>query len=265
LKNTGCLEALEIMQQIAVLRRGELIHKADVMSHETSLVRRFAAKVVVDVVPAALASLVVGCLLTQYQFGRKTVPPTATAQAGPASAEMMQLVRDEHAAIIAYLKAQTAAEQKRYAAEDDANAQAAAAAAARVADATAAATATAAAAASARQATAAAAAAPVAARQPATPHDKGSAPVVVAAAAPSAPPAIAPEPQHGAGELIAAVASGSNSLFNRTRDIEDHVVHATLHAVSAIGSIPNWIASWGHGSGDDTESAADAPQFGASS
>ena len=106
-------------------------------SHETSLVRRpaFAAKVVVDVVPAALASLVGGFLLTQYQFGRKTVPPTATAQAGPASAEMMQLVRDEHAAIIAYLKAQTAARQKRYAAEDDANAQAAAAAAARVADA----------------------------------------------------------------------------------------------------------------------------------
>ena len=42
----------------------------------------------------------------------------------PASAEMMQLVRDEHAVIIDYLKAQMAAEKNRHAAEDAAVADA---------------------------------------------------------------------------------------------------------------------------------------------
>jgi len=250
------------MHQIALPTQGVLIHQAGAMRHETCLARRFVAKLLVDVVPAALASLAVGCLLTQYQFGHKTLPPAATAQASPASAEMVQLVRDEHAAILDYLKAQTAAEQKRYAAEDDADAQAIAVAA-QAADAKAGS----AAAASTRQATAAAAAALVASRQPAMLHGKAPAPVVVAAAAPAvqAPQAVAPAPQIAAAEPVAVVLPKSHSLFDRTLDIKDHVVHATLHAVSAIGGIPNWIASWGSGSGISTQSATDAPQFGASS
>jgi hypothetical protein len=36
-----------------------------------------------------------------------------------------------------------------------------------------------------------------------------------------------------------------DSLLAKTLTIKDSVVHATLHAVSAIGGIPNWIASLG--------------------
>lgn len=106
------------MQQIGVLGQ------AGVAPLQASLLGRFVAKLVVDVVPAAAASLIVGCLLTQYQFGRASPPPPATAHGGPASAEMMQLLRDEHAAIIDYLKTQAAAQESRYAADDQADAQA---------------------------------------------------------------------------------------------------------------------------------------------
>jgi hypothetical protein len=47
----------------------------------------------------------------------------------------------------------------------------------------------------------------------------------------------------------------SKSLLTRTIEIKDHVVGATLHAVSAIGSIPSWIASMGGGSGTTSSSA----------
>ena len=98
---------------------------------------RFFGKLVLDILPAALASVIGGFLFTQYHFGHTTPPQLVDVQ--PASPEMMAMVRDEHALIMNYLKAQMAAEQSRDQAEDAATARAAqearAAADAKLADA----------------------------------------------------------------------------------------------------------------------------------
>jgi len=86
---------------------------------EAPLIGRFVAKLVVDVLPAALASLVGGFLFTQYQHARTVAAQPTTEQVTPASPEMMRLVRDEHDAIIDYLKAQTALEKSRATAAEE--------------------------------------------------------------------------------------------------------------------------------------------------
>src|SRR5215472_802076 len=83
---------------------------------EFPLLARFISKFVLDILPAALASVIGGFLFTQYQIGRAAPPPTQ--QASPASAEVLALVRDEHEAIVGYLNAQMAAEKSRLAAEE---------------------------------------------------------------------------------------------------------------------------------------------------
>lgn len=87
------------------------------------LLARFAGKFVLDIMPAALASVIGGFLFTQYQAGR-AAPPAPAVQMSPASAEVLALVRDEHEAIIGYLKSQIAAEKNRLAAQDAETAQA---------------------------------------------------------------------------------------------------------------------------------------------
>ena len=82
------------------------------------LLARFAGKFMLDILPAALASVIGGFLFTQYQFGRTAPPQPALEQISPASAEVLALVRDEHAAIISYLNLQMAAEKSRLAAQD---------------------------------------------------------------------------------------------------------------------------------------------------
>jgi hypothetical protein len=232
-----------IMQQIGVMARGVG------MSREATLLGRFVAKLVVDVLPAALASLIGAFLYTQYQFGHTAAQLAATQQAAPASAEMMQLVRDEHAMIVDYLKAQAAAEKSRYAAEDKDDARA-------VADAK---TATVTAPTTTARRLAAADVAP----PPVALHIK--APVIVSAPAPRVPLVIA-QAQNIGGTPVATAPPQSDSLLAKTLDIKDHVVHATLHAVSAIGGIPNWIASIGdHIGGGDTASPAQAQQFSSAS
>jgi hypothetical protein len=225
-----------VMQQLAVIGR------SGVGQLGAPLFSRFFAKLVVDVLPAALASLIGGFLFTQYQFGHKSVAQPAAEHATPASAEMLQLVRDEHAMIIDYLKAQAAAEKSRYAAEDkeetramvDANPAAVATVVRRV---------------------------PLAmATAPALPHIKTAVAVTPAPAAvapptlalAAAPTATAHSPrfiaQAADSDRAFTVADGppqSESLLAKTLTIKDHVVHATLHAVSTIGGIPNWIASIG--------------------
>ena len=94
-----------------------------IMPHDGSLLLRFLAKVVFEIVPAALASVVGGILFTHYQMGYSGTPKPVVEQAAPASAEMVRLLRDEHAAIVDYLKAQTEAEKNRLAAEDEASAR----------------------------------------------------------------------------------------------------------------------------------------------
>ncbi|HUD89162.1 MAG TPA: hypothetical protein VMR17_22135 [Xanthobacteraceae bacterium] len=224
--------------------------------HGTPLLTRFAAKLVIDVLPAAIASLIGGFMITQYQFSHIAPPRPAAEQAAPASAEMMQLVRDEHAMIIDYLKTEMAAEKSRYAADDQADAHAAAAAqvaAAPPEDP---------AAELRRLATSLAASKPKARIK------------VAAAAAPTLPPheplvlaqaeqvAVAPSVANAAP----APAPEQTSLLAKTLDIKDHVVHATLHVVSAIGSIPSWVASMGDRiGGANTSSNPGTQQFASSS
>jgi hypothetical protein len=90
------------------------------MPHDGPLLLRFFTKLLFDIMPAALASIIGGILFTHYQMGYAGAPRPAVEQAVPASAEMIQLLRDEHAAIVDFLKAQTAAEKSRLAAEDEA-------------------------------------------------------------------------------------------------------------------------------------------------
>ena len=93
------------------------------MPQDGPLLLRFFTKLLFDIMPAALASIIGGILFTHYQMGYTGAPTPAVEQAVPASAEMIQLLRDEHAAIVDFLKAQTAAEKSRLAAEDEASAR----------------------------------------------------------------------------------------------------------------------------------------------
>jgi hypothetical protein len=195
---------------------------------------RLAGKMVLEVLPAALASVIGGFLFTQYHFGH-AAPQLVAVQ--PASPEMMAMVRDEHAVIMDYLKAQVAAEKRRDAAEDaataHAEAQARAAADARLADALAA-----------SQTAARASAPPVAVAKAAPSHRR--LPTAVAAA-PHAPLAIAlanePAPivVAEAGSPGDRLASDPDSLLGKTLDLKDHVVAATRHVVSAIGDVFNSV------------------------
>jgi hypothetical protein len=169
------------MQPSETFHIGRIIERNFVARPGVPLLAGFFGKFMLDILPAALASVIGGFLFTQYQAGH---PATriATEQVTPASAEMMAMVRDEHAMMMDYLKSQMTAEQKRDAAEDAASARAEAdakAAADNAAD-TQVPNAKSATEAPVRQ---------LAASQPAPVHTKKA--VAVAAAAPSAPLVIA--------------------------------------------------------------------------
>jgi len=208
------------MQQIAVIGLGGVRRRG------APLLGRFIAKLV-DILPTALASLIGGFLFTQYQAAYRPAAQPAAEQAAPASAEMLQLVRDEHAMIFDYIKAQTAAEKSRNAAEDKEDARAMA---------------------QAKPATAPVTRRPLVASAPAVSRTKVSAVAATPAPALYAPRVIAQVEQTAAGAPgvpAADAARQPDSLLAKTLTIKDSVVHATLHAVSAIGGIPNWIASLG--------------------
>jgi hypothetical protein len=233
------------MQRDAITAAGLVVRQ------EVPLFKRLLSKLVVDVLPATVVSALGGFIITQYQFSHTVMRP-ATVQVVPASAEMMQLVRDEHAVIVDYLKTQLAEEKSRHAAEDAADASARAAA-----DDQAATTAMPAA-----TAATAATAAPVAlpAARPATtivaakPVTHAKVAVAPTALPPHAPLMIAQADQPLAAAPPTSAPAEQKSLLTRTIEIKDHVVGATLHAVSAIGSLPSWIASMGDriGGGDTT-------------
>jgi hypothetical protein len=206
-----------------------LAAKSFVPKHEAPLLKRFVGKLVVDVLPAAFVSVLGGFIITQYQFSHVQASRPATEQVVPASAEMMQLVRDEHAVIIGYLKTQMAAEKNRHAAEDAAAADARLAAVEPSAPVAAPVPAP-------RPIATAVAAKPVPART-----KVATAPVLP----PRAPLQIAQTDPAVSATPVAEPAPESKSLLTRTLEVKDHVVGATLHAVTAIGSIPSWIASMG--------------------
>jgi hypothetical protein len=233
--------------------------QAEGIRREIPLLARFIAKLMVDALPAALASIIGGLLITYYQFNHVAASRTATEQVTPASAEMMALVRDEHAMIVDYLQTQMAAEKSRHVAEDQADARAAANARLAAEAEAAAAAAVPVPAPTMRAPAATAAAKPVAARTK----------VVAAATAPAAavpphqPLVIAQVDTTALALPPAPPAPEAKSLIAKTLDIKDNVVHATLHAVSAIGSIPSWIAN--RIGGGDPAASTDGQQFTTSS
>lgn len=211
------------------------------MPHDGSLLVRFLAKLVLDILPAALASVIGGFLFTQYHSGHTVAPRPVVEQVSPASAEMMQLVRDEHAMIVDYLKTQMAAEKTRLAAENEDSERAAA-------DAKAEATA----------ATRRVAAAAIAARSAAM----RSKPPVAAVTVPAhAPLVIAQAAPNDSAVPVDSPPRDPNSLLSKTLDIKDQVIDATLHVVSAIGSIPSWIASMGDRIGGQNASSSSASRL----
>jgi hypothetical protein len=195
------------------------------MRYEKPLLGRLLGKLVLDVLPAALASLIGGFLFAHFQLGR--VPAPAAAQVAPASTEMMQLLRDEHGLIVNFLKAQIADEKKQ---------AAAAASEARIADAE-----PVAAVATPRQVVVA-----MAAAKPITPRGKN--PVAGA----SLPPLVIAQAQQNEGAK--PVAGNEDSLLAKTIGIKDHVVAVTQRVVSVIGGIPSWIGSIGDHTGGESAS-----------
>jgi hypothetical protein len=215
---------------------------------------RFLHKLAYDVAPAALASLVGGLLISHYQW---FLPFTPTRQAAPvqvetpASPEMLQLVRDEHATIVGYLQAQTAAEKAR--ADAEATEAAEAAEAAKPHDDLRS---------SARDlsghdlsgfsADARIESAPLPA--PSQPSLRNA---LTAAAAkhgatrtrPAAPIAAAPAAtlNIARGNEDGGAGKQNDSLIGRTIghtvEITNHVVDVTHRAISAIGGIPSWVGS----------------------
>jgi hypothetical protein len=71
------------------------------MLQRFSFLSWFFSKLACEILPAVIASVIGGLLFSHY--ARPPVAPAA-AVAAPASAEMMQMVRDEHDLIVNYLK-----------------------------------------------------------------------------------------------------------------------------------------------------------------
>ena len=186
------------------------------MGRAMPLLRRLAGKLVHDVLPTALASVIGGFLFTHFQFGRLPTSPAAA----PASAAMMQLLRDEHALVVDFVKAEVAKERDQPSTAEMASRAPVAAAAEVEAPATAGAP---------RMMTAAAAA---------KTGPRGRVPVVGA----SLPLVIVQAPSNDA---IEPVARGDDSLLARTIGLKDRVFAATQGVVAAIGGIPSWIGSIG--------------------
>jgi hypothetical protein len=230
-----------IMQNFGVVQPTGVVSQTALYQHNLPLLVRFFGKLVLDILPAALASVIGGFLFTQYQFGHTAAPRPATEQAAPASAEMMQLVRDEHAMIVNYLKTQMAAQKSRLAAEDEETAHAAAEAKAAMA--------------AAAHRIVAAGTAPKAI----TPRSKT--PVVATVSIPAhAPLVIARAEPNDAATAVEGPAPQPQTLLAKTLDIKDHVVDGALHVVSAIGSIPSWIASMGDRIGGTSTGSEPAPR-----
>src|SRR5579862_6324943 len=201
----------------------------------TPLLVPFLGKFVLEVLPAALASVIGGLLLAHYQLGHPSTAQTTAESSAPASAEMVRLVQEEHAMIRDFLLAQSASEEHRAAAADAADAGAAA-----DAELAAAALRRAASAPGKPVASPRARASVVAATTEVAPQGPLviSQPIEVTApqVSPFAPPAPITPP-------LPPVASDHPSLVATTLAIPGHMVGAALHAVSVIGGIPSWIGN----------------------
>jgi hypothetical protein len=187
------------------------------MRYEMPLVKRLLAKLVHDILPAALASVIGGFLFTHFQLGR--LPEPAAAQVTPASDEMMQMLRDEHGLMVSFIQTRIANEKEQLIADDIARhgggepRPAAPGAGFR------------------SSAVTMAAVKPNAARGKAPGAGAATAPLLIAQAQPS--------------DSAKAAARNDDSLLAKTIGIKDHVVAATHRVVSVIGGIPTWIGAIG--------------------
>ncbi|HSZ65063.1 MAG TPA: hypothetical protein VK825_02550 [Xanthobacteraceae bacterium] len=239
------VEDKAMRQDLVKTNSGKLIAGKLVTGHGAPFLARFVGKFVLDIMPAALASVIGGFLFTQYQFGHAPAKPVLE-QVTPASAEMMALVRDEHAMIVDYLKTQMAAEKSRVAVQDADLARAQEDS--KVADTKAPAAAQTVAlldvktqaqpqpdgVATPRRGAAVAATKPIvwhskpqiAQAAPTVPTPMPRPPIVIAQADPSqdAPPSD-------------RLASDPDSLLGKALDLKDHVVAGARHAVSAVGDM----------------------------
>jgi hypothetical protein len=232
----------------------DLTARNDPVYFQSPLLARFMSKFVLDILPAALASVIGGFLFTQYQIGRSAPPPTQ--QASPASAEVLALVRDEHEAIVGYLNAQMAAEKSRLAAEEAETARAVAESAQEsearekaAAEQSAAEIKLAAMASAHHLAVATAAKVTLPRPKPASASDAAPAQITVAQAEQI------PQ-QNAAAPPTDRLARDPDSLLAKTLDLKDQVVAATKHAVAAVGDM---FASVGQRIGGGT--APNARQF----
>jgi hypothetical protein len=208
------------------------------MRGEIPLVKRLLTKLVHDILPTALASLIGGFLFTHFQLGQwGQASEPAAAQVAPASAETMQLLRDEHRLISDFVTAQLANEKKQLAAEDSARRvavepQPAAGAAAAL-----------------RQPAIALTAARLVARGKSTVASVPLPPLVIAQA-PGGDGAKSSSHYDSSSHHDSA-ARHDDSLLAKTIGIKDHVVAVTQRVVSAIGGIPSWIGAIGDRIGGD--------------
>jgi hypothetical protein len=194
------------------------------------LLRRFFGKLVHDILPAALASLLGGFLITHFQLNRP--PEPVTVPVARASPEMMQLLRDEHGLIGNFVKAQIANEKN--AMEKSANEK--------------------------KQPRASTddSAAPIPVE--AQPSDMAAPrPTAIVAVVPARPaPARVKPPVVGASlpTLAASPAQqienapppstrNDDSLLAKTIGFKDNVVAVTQRAAAAISGIPSWFGAIG--------------------
>ena len=200
-----------------------------------SLAKRLFDKIVQDALPAGLASILGGLLLTHFQFER--VPQPTTVKVTQASPEMMQLLRDEHGLIVDFVKEQVASENNRGGADQGG------------------------------QRGVAEASAPSTAQAVPTPPVQRPIPVVsLAAPKPVAPrsknpivgaslPAPAAAQAQPVDPVPQAAAHADDSLLAKTIGVKDRVVSVTQRAVSAtIGVIPSWFGSLGDRIGGEGQS-----------
>jgi hypothetical protein len=190
------------------------------MRYRGALFKRLLDKLLRDVTPTALASIVSGILFTHFHLGFGLVPEPI-AQTLPASAEMMQLLRDEHALVVSYVKAQRVKDEKAKGATEGALQTTTDQHQTRSVG-------------SLRPTYAELAAKAVAG------HVKSAGPTPI-------PIQIA----QARNEVPKPVSRDDDSLLAKTVGIKDHVVAATQRVVSTIGGLPSWIGSIGDRMGGD--------------
>ncbi len=230
----------------------------------TPFLLRIVSKLVLEVLPASLASMIGAMLLAHYHFAQPAFLAGGMAAAAPASPEMIRLVRDEHDLIRDFLIAQETAQKSRHARDDAQSAQALADAKRVAEDASVAADARLAAiarpaAVAERRVAAVAAANPAAARAKSVAVAAIPAVALRGAVSPAAAQA-SPAPLALAGlqdNAAPSTAPAHGSFVTTTLAMKDHVVSATLHAVMAIGGIPSWIGHrFDHDDGGDRQLSA---------